>query len=151
MASLNKVMLMGNLTRDPEVRYIPSGAAVADMRLAVNRRYKTQQGEDKEESCFVNISAWGRTAETCGKYLSKGSQVLVEGRLKYDEWEKEGQKQSRLSVVAERVQFLDSPRRAQYGDAPEGGGHDSEGGGMSRDTGNKQADPAAEDDDDLPF
>ncbi len=160
MASLNKILLMGNLTRDPEVRYIPSGAAVADMRMAVNRRYKTQQGEDREETCFVNVSAWGRTAETCGQYLSKGSQVLVEGRLRYDEWEKEGQKQSRLSVVAERVQFLDSPRRAQYGDAPNAPNAPNTGGAGAGgdepddapDAGReKHTDPAAADDDDLPF
>ncbi len=150
MASMNKVFLMGHLTRDPEVRYIPSGAAVADMRLAVNRRYKTQQGEDKEETCFVNVSAWGRTAETCGQYLSKGSQVLVEGRLRYDEWEKEGQKQSRLSVVAERVQFMDSPRRAQYGDAPDTEGAKASADRPSGPAREEPSDPAG-DDDDLPF
>ena len=149
MASMNKVFLMGNLTRDPEVRYIPSGAAVADMRMAVNRRYKTQQGEDKDETCFVNVSAWGRTAETCGQYLKKGSQVLVEGRLRYDEWEKEGQKQSRLSVVAERVQFMDSPRRAEYGDAPAAAGAQA---GGNDDAGRPPPpDEGGGDDDDLPF
>jgi single-strand DNA-binding protein len=119
MASLNKVFLIGNLTRDPEVRYLPSGAAVGDLRLAVNRKYKTQQGEEKEETCFVNVSVWGRQAETCGQYLSKGSPVLIEGRLRYEEWEKDGQKNNRLSVTAERVQFMGSPRRdAVAGDAP---------------------------------
>ncbi len=147
MASMNKVFLIGNLTRDPEVRYLPSGAAVADLRLAVNRKYKTQQGEDKEETCFVAVSAWGRQAETCGQYLSKGSPILVEGRLRYEEWEKDGQKNNRLTVTAERVQFMGSPRRgAVSGDAPDTGEHrpasEPAGGGSAPDSG---------DDDDLPF
>ena len=118
MATLNKVMLIGNLTRDPEVRYTPQGTAVADVRLAVSRKYKTQDGVEKEEVCYVSVTTWGRQAQTCGEYLKKGSPVFVEGRLKLDEWEKDGQKQSRLTVVAERVQFLSSPRRAESGDAP---------------------------------
>lgn len=118
MATLNKVMLIGNLTRDPEVRYTPQGTAVADVRLAVSRKYKTQDGAEKEEVCYVSVTTWGRQAQTCGEYLKKGSPVFVEGRLKLDEWEKDGQKQSRLTVVAERVQFLSSPRRGEAGDAP---------------------------------
>ena len=118
MATLNKVMLIGNLTRDPEVRYTPQGTAVADVRLAVSRKYKTQDGVEKEEVCYVSVTTWGRQAQTCGEYLKKGSPVFVEGRLKLDEWEKDGQKQSRLTVVAERVQFLSSPRRGEAGDAP---------------------------------
>lgn len=110
MASLNRVFLIGNLTRDPEVRYTPSGTAVSDLRMAVSRRFRTGGGEDREETCYVNVTVWARQAETCGQYLSKGSPLLVEGRLKYDEWEKEGQKNSRLSVVGERVQFLGAPR-----------------------------------------
>lgn len=123
MASMNKVFLIGNLTRDPEVRYLPSGAAVGDLRLAVNRKYKTQQGEEREETCFVNVSVWGRQAETCGQYLGKGSAVLVEGRLRFEEWEKDGQKNSRISVTAERVQFMSAPRSgADYGDSPASSG-----------------------------
>lgn len=149
MASLNKVFLIGNLTRDPEVRYIPSGAAVADLRLAVNRKYKTQQGEDKEETCFVGVAAWGRQAETCGQYLSKGSPVLIEGRLRYEEWEKDGQKNNRLSVTAERVQFMGSPRRdAVAGDAPEASERRS---GDAPAGGPSQAQEDSGDDDDLPF
>lgn len=110
MVSLNKVFLTGNLTRDPELRYLPSGTAVAELRLASSRRYKTQQGEEREETCFVNVSAWGRQAETCNEFLNKGSAVLVEGRLRYEEWEKDGQKNSRISIVADRVQFMGSPR-----------------------------------------
>ncbi len=108
MASLNKVMLIGRLTRDPEKRTIPSGSAVTEFRLAASRRFKSNSGEDREETVFVDITAWGRTAEICAQYLRKGSQVFIEGRLKLDEWEKDGQKRSKLSVVAEVVQFLDS-------------------------------------------
>lgn len=110
MADLNKVFLAGNLTRDPEVRHTPSGMAVADLRLAINRKYRDKNGKDVEEVVYVSATVWGRQAETSGQYLSKGSPVLVEGRLKLDEWEKDGQKQSRLGVVAERVQFLSSGR-----------------------------------------
>ncbi len=119
MASLNKVLLIGNLTRDPEIRYTPSGSAVGDLRLAVSRKYRTQDGQDHEETCFVTVTVWGRSAETCGEYLRKGSPLLVEGRLKYEEWEKDGQKSNRLSVVAERTQFLGSPRGALQ-DGPSG-------------------------------
>ena len=108
MADLNKVLLAGNLTKDPEVRHTPGGMAVSDLRLAINRKYKDNTGKDREEVVYVSVTVWGRQAETCGQYLTKGSPVLVEGRLKLDEWEKDGQKQSRLGVVAERVQFLSS-------------------------------------------
>jgi single-strand DNA-binding protein len=111
MASLNMVLLMGNLTRDPELRYIPSGTAVANFGLAVSRQYTTQDGEQKEEVCFVDIDVWGRTAENCANYLTKGRLVLVEGRLQYRSWETEdGQKRSKLSVRAYRVQFLGGRR-----------------------------------------
>jgi single-strand DNA-binding protein len=106
MANFNKVMLMGNLTRDPEVRYTPSGMAVADLRMAVNRRFRGADGQDREETCFVNVTVWAKQAESCGQYLKRGRSIFVEGRLKFDEWEKDGQKFNRLSVVAERVQFL---------------------------------------------
>lgn len=107
MASLNKVFLMGNLTRDPEVRYTPKGTAVADISMAINMVYRTQDGSDREEVVYVDVVTWGRQAETCGQYLSKGSPVFVEGRLQLDQWEdKDGQKRSRLRVRAERVQFL---------------------------------------------
>lgn len=115
MASFNRVILMGNLTRDPEVRYTPAGMAVLDLRLAMNRKYKAADGELKEETCFVTVTVWGRQAETSGQYLRKGSPVMIEGRLKYDEWEKDGQKQNRLGVVAERVQFLGGGAREAGG------------------------------------
>jgi single-strand DNA-binding protein len=112
MASYNKVLLMGNLTRDPEVRYTPKGTAIANLGLAVNRVYTTEGGEQKEEVTFIDIEVWGRQAETAGQYLSKGRPVFVEGRLKLDSWEdkESGQKRNKLKVVAERVQFLGAPR-----------------------------------------
>lgn len=119
MASLNKVFLIGNLTRDPDARRTPTGTPVTDLRLAVNRKYRTADGRDVDETCYVDVTVWGRQAETAGEYLRKGSAVLVEGRLHLREWtNKDNQKVSRLSVVAERIQFLGSPRRAEFADAP---------------------------------
>jgi single-strand DNA-binding protein len=117
MASLNRVLLIGNLTRDPELRYIPSGSAVATFTLAVNRVYNTQSGEKKEQTSFLRIVVWGRRAEVCGEYLSKGSPVFVEGRLQSREWEsQDGQKRSTVEVVADNVQFLRAgPRQGQAG------------------------------------
>src|SRR5215467_13822910 len=107
MASLNKVFLMGNLTRTPELRYTPSGTAVADLRLAVNRNYTTQSGEKRDEVCFLTVVVWGKQAESCGEYLDKGSPIMVEGRLQTRDWEtKDGQKRNVVEVVAERVQFM---------------------------------------------
>ena len=105
MASYNRVILLGNLTRDPELRYIPSGTAVSEIGLAVNDRVK-RNNEWVEETTFVDITLWGRTAEVANQYLNKGSSVLVEGRLKLDTWEKDGQKRSKLRVVADRMQML---------------------------------------------
>ncbi len=119
--SVNRVLLLGNLTRDPEVRYMPSGMANATLRLATTRRFRNAQGEDKEETCFVDVVVWGKQAETCGQYLSKGSPLFVEGRLQYDEWEKDGQKRNCVRVVAERTQFVGPPpRRTGEGEAPHG-------------------------------
>ncbi len=107
MASLNKVFLIGNLTRDPELRYIPSGSAVTSFTLAMNRVYKSQTGEKKEEVSFVKVVVWGRLAEVCNDYLKKGRPVFVEGRLQSRNWEAaDGQKRSALEVVAMGVQFL---------------------------------------------
>lgn len=106
MASFNRVILMGNLTRDVEVKYLQSGMAVAEVGLAVNDRRKNQAGEWVEEVTFVDVTLWGRTAEVAGEYLSKGSPVLIEGRLKLDQWETEGQKRSKLKVIGERMQML---------------------------------------------
>ena len=107
MASFNKVMLMGNLTRDPELRYTSNGSAVANFGLAVNRKFK-QGDEWKEDVCFVDITVWGKQGENCAEYLSKGRPAFVEGRLQYSTWESDGQKKSKLEVVANTVQFLGS-------------------------------------------
>ena len=113
MASLNKVFLIGNLTRSPELRYTPNGTPVSDLRLAVNRAYSTQGGERRQETHFFTVVVWGKQAESCGEYLDKGSPVMVEGRLQTREWEtKEGQKRNVVEVVAERVQFLGRPKGA---------------------------------------
>ncbi len=107
MAKLNKVFLMGNLTRDPELRYVPSGSAVTNFTIATNRTYTLQSGEKKEEVCYVRIVVWGRMAEICGEYLSKGSPLFVEGRLQSRSWETpQGEKRSTLEVIAQNVQFL---------------------------------------------
>ena len=105
MASFNSVQLMGNLTRDPELRNTASGAAVCSFGLAVNRKFK--QGDDwKTEACFVDVTVWAKQAENCAKYLNKGSLVFLEGRLNYQTWEADGQKRNKLEVVANNVQFL---------------------------------------------
>jgi single-strand DNA-binding protein len=107
MASLNKVFLIGNLTRDPELRYTPSGTAVSNLRLAVNRRFKDRNGELKEETCFITVTVWDKQAEVCNQYLQKGRPLFVEGRLQSRSWEgQDGQKRSVVEVRAERVQFL---------------------------------------------
>jgi len=112
MANFNKVILAGNLTRDPEVRYTPKGTAIAKLGLAINRTWKNEAGETKEEVTFVDVDAFGRTAEVISQYLKKGRPILVEGRLKLDQWDDKqtGQKRSRLGVVLENFQFLDSGR-----------------------------------------
>ncbi len=135
-ASLNKVFLMGNLTRDPELRYTPGGQAVATLGLAVNNKY-TKDGDTKEDVLFVDITVWGRVAENCAEYLKKGRPVLVEGRLKYHTWEsQEGQKRSKIDVTAMSVQFLPSSKG--------GAGKDS-----SYDDSGSGAPPPS--DDDVPF
>lgn len=108
MASFNRVILLGNLTRDPELRYIPSGTAVCDIGLAVNDRRKNANGEWVDETTFVDVTLWARTAEVASEYLSKGSPILIEGRLKLDTWEKDGKKNSKLRVVGERMQMVGS-------------------------------------------
>lgn len=110
----NKVILVGNLTRDVELRYSPSGLAIAKIGLATNRRYKNQQGEQKEEVCFVDVNIFGRTAEVANQYLKKGSKILIEGRLVLEQWtDQSGQKRSRHTVTAESMQMLDSKGGAQ--------------------------------------
>jgi single-strand DNA-binding protein len=119
MASFNKVILAGNLTRDPELRYTPKGTAIARLGLACNRKWKSETGELKEEVTFVDVDAFGKQAETIGQYLKKGRPILIEGRLRYDTWEDKQtkQKKSKLSVVLENFQFLDSGNRGEGGAA----------------------------------
>lgn len=141
MSTLNRVFLMGNLTRDPEVRYTPSGTAVGDLGLAVNETYKNKAGENVESTVFVDVEVWSRQAETCAEYLYKGSPVFVEGRLKLDQWEnQQGEKRSKLRVRADRVQFLGSPKRTE------------ESGASHKDAPASEAPPAAAgNDEDIPF
>ena len=127
MASFNRVILVGNLTRDPELRYTPSGTAVTDIGLAVNDRRKNAQGEWVEETTFVDVTLWGRTAEIASEYLGKGAPALIEGRLKLDTWESDGQKRSKLKVIGEKLQLL-SARGGGQGAGGGGGGF--EGGGQ---------------------
>jgi len=157
--SYNKVLLMGNLTRDVELRHRAANQAVANIGLAVNRRFRTQSGENREETTFVDCEAWGRTAEVMSQYLSKGRPVFIEGRLKLDQWEgKDGGKQSKLRVVVETFQFVDSGgggggsgggggggggSRRDYGDGPD----ESRGGGRQSD----YSDGPSVEADDIPF
>jgi single-strand DNA-binding protein len=153
MASFNRVVLMGNLTRDPELRYIPSGTAVCDIGLAVNDRRKTPNGEWVEETTFVDVTLWARTAEVAGEYLSKGSPVLVEGRLKYDTWEtQDGQKRSKLRVVAERLVMVGGRDGGSASGGSSRGG--SQGGAGHSDPAESQAHDGFDDGgggDDIPF
>lgn len=155
MANYNKVILMGNLTRDPELRYIPSGTAVADMSLAVNETYKNKAGEQVENTCFVDIVAWARQAEICNEYLSKGSPVLVEGRLQLDKWtSKEGESRSKLRVRADRVQFLGSGAKDSGGQADDAPAAPAQNDADSKPSGAPEDEPDlinVEDDDNLPF
>jgi len=119
MASYNKVLLMGNLTKDPELRYTPQGTAVANLRMAVNRKYRSKDQELKEEVCFITAVVWNKQAETCNQYLHKGSSVFVEGRLQSRSWEDNaGAKRSVIEVRAERVQFMGAPGQAKSQNPP---------------------------------
>jgi len=132
MASYNKVLLLGNLTRDPQVRYTPGGTAVAELGLAVNRTwFDKQANQKKEETTFVDVTLWGRQAEVAGEYLSKGRSVFIEGRLQLDQWEdkQSGEKRSKLKVVAEGMQMVGGRNEGGGGG---GGGQAPRGGGQSR-------------------
>lgn len=155
MASFNKVILLGNLTRDPEVRYTPKGSAVCDLGLAVNRAYTLDNGEKREEVTFVDVVLWARLAEIAGEYLKKGRPVFIEGRLQLDTWDDKtsGQKRSKLRVIGETMQLLGSRPGGAGGSGGEGGGGDEE---RSAPRGKPSAPPkaaaAAEpDDDEIPF
>jgi single-strand DNA-binding protein len=153
MASYNKVLLLGNLTRDPEVRYTPKGTAVTDLGIAVNRQYTLDTGEKREEVTFVDVTFWGRTAEVAGEYLKKGRPVFIEGRLQLDTWDDKqtGQKRSKLKVMGEAMQMLGSRQGGGGGDAPdeEPRGRST---GAARSSSPPKGDPPAEpDDDEIPF
>ena len=124
MASVNKVMLIGNLTRDPEIKYTPKGTAIAEIALAVNRTYSTDSGEKREEVTFIDITLWGRVAEIVGEYCKKGRPLFVEGRLHLDTWDDKttGQKRSKLKVVGENIQLLGSREGGAGGGGGGGGG-----------------------------
>jgi single-strand DNA-binding protein len=150
MASFNKVILMGNLTRDPEMRYTPKGTAVAKLGLAVNRVWKTETGETKEDVLFIDIEAFSRQAETIGQYLKKGSPILVEGRLRLDTWDDKqtNQKRSKILVTAENVRFLGSGQPREGG-APEAPRPRSSGAPATSSTETADEPPPSEDD--VPF
>ncbi|MBI4341550.1 MAG: single-stranded DNA-binding protein [Candidatus Omnitrophica bacterium] len=157
MVSLNRVLLIGNLTKDPELRYIPSGTPVANLRLAVNSSFKGQDGQRKEETCFVTVVVWSKQAELCNQYLKKGRSIFVEGRLIYRSWEAEGKTRSTMEVRADRVQFLGPPAAAatQAG-GPGGPGSASRSdapGEVSAPSGDSEPEPAVESgtDADVPF
>ena len=129
MANVNKVLLLGRLTKDPELRYTPSGAAVCDLTVAINHVYKTKEGEKKEDACFVDVTVWQKQAENCAEYLKKGSSLFVEGRLVQDRWEdKDGQKRSKLKVQAGSIQFIGGRPQGSEGEAaiPEDAGQPDE-------------------------
>ena len=147
MANFNKVLLMGNLTRDPELRYTPKGTAVATIGVAVNRRWKDEAGQQREETTFVDVDAFGRTAENIGQYFKKGRPIFIEGRLRFHSWEdkQSGQKRSKLTVTAENFQFMDSQRG---GDA---GGGDVPTTRSRPDSAPESSDTPPPEDDDVPF
>lgn len=125
MAAYNHVVLVGNLTADIELRRVPSGVAVADIRLAVSEKYKSKTGEMVDKPVFVDVVVWDRQAENCAKYLGKGSSVLISGRLQMDEWQsKEGEKRTKLRIRADQVQFLGAPKRGQGGGSSGGASQD---------------------------
>ncbi len=157
MGNLNKVMLIGNVTRDPELRYTPKGSAVTEIGMAINRYYNSEDGERREETTFVDVTLWGRQAEVACQYLKRGRPVYIEGRLQLDSWEdkQSGQKRNKLRVVGEAMQFL--------GSRSDGDSVDSGGGGYSRSSSERRTvappsrppqDPDLDipaDDDDIPF
>ncbi len=149
-ASFNKVILMGNLTRDPELRYIPSGTAVTNFTIAVNRSYKDGTGERQESATFVRVVVWARIAEVCAEYLSKGSPVFIEGRLQSRSWETEdGQKRSMVEVVANNVQFLGSGKAKEASPAEVTGRRQTSASSGLEDV--EQIDLDNDDDEEVPF
>ena len=156
MANVNKVILIGNVTRDPEVKFTPKGSAVADVGLAINRNYTLDNGEKREETIFVDVELWGRLAEIAGEYAKKGRPIYIEGRLRMDTWEDKasGQKRSRMKVVGENLQLLGGrpPGGGSGGGEEEGGGHhESRPQRTTRPAPPQQPPRSSEPDDDIPF
>lgn len=165
MANVNKVILIGNLTRDPEIKFTAKGTAVADISLAINRSFASEGGEKREETTYVDVTLWGRTAEIANEYLKKGRPVFIEGRLQLDTWEDKtsGQKRSKLHVVGENLQFLGGRQGNEGGGSDDegsssSGGYSRGGGGQQRSQGGGQSAPPAsrpappaDEDDDIPF
>ncbi|MBX7168915.1 MAG: single-stranded DNA-binding protein [Pirellulales bacterium] len=152
-ASYNKVVLVGNVTRDPELRYTPNGAAVTEIGLAINDRRKGANGEWVDETTFVDVTLWSRQAEVANEYLTKGSSVLIEGRLKLDSWQTpDGQKRTKLRVIGERMQMLGGRgERSGGGGGPRGGSESQRGGGDSYDAGEPAGAYNDAPPDDIPF
>ena len=155
MANVNKVILIGNVTRDPEVKFTPKGSAVTDIGMAINRSYTLDNGEKREDVTFVEVTFWGRQAETIGEYVKKGRSIYVEGRLQLDTWDdkQSGQKRSKLRVVGENFQFLGNrPGGTGGGGEEEGGGHqESRPQRTTRPAPAQQPPKSSEPDDDIPF
>ena len=155
MANVNKVILIGNVTRDPEVKFTPKGTAVTDIGMAINRSYTLDNGEKREDVTFVEVAFWGRQAETIGEYVKKGRSIYVEGRLQLDTWDdkQSGQKRSKLRVVGENFQFLGArPGGSGGGGDEEGGAHqESRPQRTSRPAPTQQPPKSSEPDDDIPF
>jgi single-strand DNA-binding protein len=151
-ASLNKVLLMGNLTRDPEVKYTPKGTAVCDLGIAINDSYKAQDGTIKETVTYVDVEVWGRTAENCKQYLTKGRPVFVEGQLRLDQWESpQGEKKSRMKVRADRVQFLGGGPARTGGDQPRASSETGRTAARPSSSSVSEDAPPPPSDDDIPF
>ncbi|MDP6034983.1 MAG: single-stranded DNA-binding protein [Verrucomicrobiota bacterium] len=148
MPNYNKVILMGRLTRDPEVRYVSSGTPVAGLSIAVNRYWRNQDGQQQEDTTFVDVSAFGKTAETIGQYLKKGKPIFMEGHLRLDQWDDKqtGEKRSKLKVIMDRFEFIDS--RGEGGGGGEGGGYSQPGPTSSSPPSDGGSVP---EDDDVPF
>lgn len=163
MASFNKVILLGNLTRDPQLSYLPSQTAVVEFGMAVSRRFKKQDGSQGEEVCFVDCQMFGKRAEVINKYIKKGNPLFVEGRLKFDSWQsQDGQKRSKLRVFVENFEFISSGQSGQGGQGGGGGGQQQQygGGGQQQHGGAPSgggqpvappSEPFAPADDDIPF
>jgi len=134
MGNFNKVLLMGNLTRDPELRYTPSGSPVCEFGIATNRSYQTRDGEKRDETCFVDVTMWGRRGAVISEYFKKGDQIFIEGRLQYDTWETAEGRRSKLKVIAENFEFVGSTggRQGRGGGSPSGGKGSPKGGGRSQ-------------------